>query len=42
MRKRKKKQGLKLQQYWAGGLRRFRGKYTSIELQKKSLEWRYK
>jgi hypothetical protein len=42
MRKRKKKKGLKLQQHWAGGLRRFRGKYTSIELQKKALEWRQK
>lgn len=24
---------------WAGGLSEFRGKYTSVELQKKSLKW---
>lgn len=24
---------------WAGGLREFRDKYTSLELQKKSLDW---
>ncbi|MBM4042086.1 MAG: DUF2281 domain-containing protein [Planctomycetes bacterium] len=24
---------------WAGGLREFRDKYTSLELQKKALEW---
>lgn len=24
---------------WAGGLREFRDQYTSLELQKKSLEW---
>jgi Protein of unknown function (DUF2281) len=42
IRKDKKKKGLKLQQHWAGGLRRFREKYTAMELQKKSLEWRHK
>ena len=25
---------------WAGGLKEFRGQYTSLELQKKALEWR--
>jgi hypothetical protein len=25
---------------WAGGLREYRDKYTSLELQKKALEWR--
>jgi hypothetical protein len=42
IRKGKKKKGLKLQQHWAGGLRRFRKKYTSMDLQKKALEWRCK
>jgi hypothetical protein len=27
-------------QNWAGSMKKFRKKYTSIELQKKSLEWR--
>jgi hypothetical protein len=25
---------------WAGGLREYRDRYTSLELQKKALEWR--
>lgn len=29
-----------LAQTWAGGLKAFRDQYTSLELQKKSLEWR--
>jgi len=29
----------KLRQDWAGGLREFRDEYTSLELQKKALEW---
>jgi hypothetical protein len=29
----------KLRMSWAGGLREFRDEFTSIELQKKSLEW---
>ncbi len=29
----------KLRLSWAGGLREFRDKFTSLELQKKSLEW---
>ncbi len=30
----------KLNQKWAGALKEYRSKYTSIELQKKSLDWR--
>ncbi len=30
----------KLRQDWAGGLRDYRSQYTSLELQKKALEWR--
>lgn len=30
----------KLQQNWAGGLKTFRKQFTSLELQKKALEWR--
>jgi hypothetical protein len=30
----------KLQQDWAGALREYRDQFTSLELQKKSLEWR--
>ncbi len=29
-----------LRQDWAGSLREFKGKYTSLDLQKKALEWR--
>jgi len=29
----------KLRLSWAGGLREFRDKFTSLELQKKALEW---
>ncbi|MEW6003138.1 MAG: DUF2281 domain-containing protein, partial [Nitrospirota bacterium] len=29
----------KLRMTWAGALREFRDKFTSIELQKKALEW---
>ncbi len=28
-----------LRQTWAGALREYRDKYTSLELQKKALEW---
>lgn len=31
-----------LSQNWAGGLKEFKKKYSSIELQKLSLEWRTK
>jgi uncharacterized protein with gpF-like domain len=37
---RKKKNGKKLRQDWAGALRDYRAQYTSLELQKKALEWR--
>ena len=30
----------KLRQDWAGALRDYRDQYTSLELQKKSLDWR--
>jgi hypothetical protein len=30
----------KLRQDWAGGLQEFRDQYTSLELQKRTLEWR--
>lgn len=32
--------GHKLRQNWAGALSEYREKYTSLELQKKALEWR--
>ena len=35
-----KKQAKKLRQDWGGALKEFRDQYTSLELQKKSLEWR--
>ena len=35
-----KKIGKKLRQDWAGDLEDYRDKYTSLELQKKALEWR--
>jgi len=38
--KRGRKYGRKLRQDWAGSLRDYRDKYTSLELQKKALEWR--
>jgi hypothetical protein len=38
--RKKIKSGKKLRQDWAGKLRDFRDQYTSIELQKKSLDWR--
>lgn len=40
---RKKKigsQNKKLKKNWAGALSQFKDKYSSIELQKKALEWR--
>jgi len=30
----------KMRLTWAGGLREFRDQFTSLELQKKALEWR--
>lgn len=38
--KRKRKQGRRLRQDWAGALREYRDRYTALELQKKALEWR--
>lgn len=38
--KRGRKAGKKLRQDWAGALRDYREQYTSLELQKKALEWR--
>jgi len=35
-----RKRGRKLRQDWAGALREYRDQYTSLELQKKALEWR--
>ncbi len=40
LKKRRKKNGKKLRQDWAGVLRDYRDQYTSLELQKKALEWR--
>ena len=38
--KRGRKPGKKLRQDWAGALKDYRDQYTSLELQKKALEWR--
>lgn len=38
--RRARRSGRKLRQDWAGGLKEFRDQYTSLELQRKSLEWR--
>ncbi len=38
--KKARKHGKKLRQDWAGALKEYRQKYTSLELQKKALEWR--
>ena len=35
-----RKRRRRLRQEWAGGLRKYRDQYTSLELQKKALEWR--
>jgi uncharacterized protein with gpF-like domain len=40
LKKRRKKNGKKLRQDWAGALRDYRAQYTSLDLQKKALEWR--
>lgn len=36
----RRKSGVTLQQDWAGSLKRYRDQFTSLELQKKALEWR--
>ena len=38
--RRGRKPGRKLRQDWAGALKDYRDQYTSLELQKKALEWR--
>lgn len=38
--KRARKRGRKLRQDWAGALSDYRDQYTSLELQKKAMEWR--
>ncbi len=38
--RRGQKRGGKLRQDWAGALKDYRDQYTSLELQKKALEWR--
>jgi mRNA-degrading endonuclease RelE of RelBE toxin-antitoxin system len=38
--RRARKCGSKLRQDWAGALREYRDQYTSLELQKRALEWR--
>ncbi len=38
--KHSRKPATKLKQDWAGALREYKDKYTSLELQKKALEWR--
>ena len=38
--KRMHKKGKMLRQDWAGALKDYRDQYTSLELQKKALEWR--
>ena len=40
LKKRVKKTKKKLSMNWAGALRDYRDQYTSLELQKKALEWR--
>jgi hypothetical protein len=40
LQKQRRAPGRKLRQDWAGALRDYRDRYTSLELQKKALEWR--
>lgn len=39
LQKAKKKTGKKVKLDWAGGLKEYKDKYTSLELQRKILEW---
>ncbi len=39
LKKNRKKKKRKLSMKWAGGLREYKDQFTSVELQKKSLEW---
>ena len=38
--RRRSKAGYRLRQDWAGAMKEYRDKYTAMELQKKTLEWR--
>ncbi len=38
--RRKKKEGYIMRQDWAGALSKYKARYSSLELQKKALEWR--
>jgi len=40
MKKKDRKTNTTLRQDWAGALKDYKNKYTSLELQKKALEWR--
>ena len=40
MQKKDRKTSTTLRQDWAGALKDYKEKYTSLELQKKALEWR--
>ena len=40
LKKRQRKSNGHLRQSWAGALEDYRGQFTSLELQKKSLDWR--
>ncbi len=40
LRKRARKKGKTLKQSWGGALKSYRGEFSSLELQKKALEWR--
>jgi len=40
IKKKTRRTGRKLRQDWAGSLKDYRDEYTSLELQKKALEWR--
>jgi len=40
IKKQARKHGRKLRQDWAGALSDYRDRYTSLELQKRALEWR--
>jgi hypothetical protein len=37
--RRTRKAGRRMRQQWAGALKEYRDQYTSLELQKKALEW---
>jgi hypothetical protein len=40
LQKETRRPGRKLRQDWAGALRDYRDEYTSLQLQKRALEWR--